>query len=94
MALARVVAFEDVDPARMDEMRGEIEQGDRPESVPATEFLLLHDPESRKALAVMFFESDEDYRTGDEALDAMPPGETPGRRASVTRYEVTARMSV
>jgi len=35
MALARVVAFDGVDSERMAQMRQEMEQGDRPEEIPA-----------------------------------------------------------
>jgi hypothetical protein len=55
---------------------------------------VLHDPEAEKALVVLFFDSDDDYRRGDEALSAMPAEDTPGRRTSVTRYDVAVRMSV
>jgi hypothetical protein len=92
MALARVVAFEGVSKDRMDAMRSEM-AGERPEGVPATEIIVLHDPEAEKSLAILFFENDDDYRTGDAALNAMPAADTPGRRTSVTRYEVAARMT-
>ena len=92
MALARVVSFEGVGKERMDEMRREMEGNERPEGVPATEIIVLHDAEAEKSLAILFFESDDDYRTGDEALNEMPATDTPGRRTSVTRYDVVARM--
>ena len=93
MPVARVVSFEGVSKGRMDEMRSELESSERPEGVPATEFLVLHDPESEKALVVFFFENDEDYRRGDEALNAMPAGDTPGQRTAVARYDVAMRMT-
>ena len=40
-----------------------------------------------------FFESEDDYQRGDEVLNAMPASDTPGRRTSVTRYEVAFRLS-
>jgi hypothetical protein len=92
MALARVVAFENVTQEQIDRLRREIEEGDRPEDVPASEIMLLHDPDADKALAVLFFENEDDYRRGDAALDAMPADETPGRRVSVTKYNVATRM--
>jgi hypothetical protein len=91
--LARVVAFEGVTQERMDEMKGEMEGSERPEGVPATEFLMLHDPEGERSLAIVFFDNDEDYERGAAALNAMPAPETPGRRASVVKYEVVARMN-
>ena len=93
MALARVVIFDGVDADRMAQMQSEMESGDRPDDVPATEIVVLHDAEAEQALVILFFDSEEDYRRGDEALNAMPAGDTPGRRASVTKYDVAARMT-
>jgi hypothetical protein len=70
-----------------------MQSGDRPDDVPAKEIVVLHDPEAGKALVVLFFESDEDYRRGDEALSAMPASDTPGQRTSVTKYDVAFRMT-
>ena len=93
MALARVVTFDGVDADRMAEMRREMEGGERPEEVPAQEIVVLHDPEAEQSLVILFFENEDDYRRGDEALNAMPAGDTPGRRTSVAKYEVAFRMS-
>ena len=93
MALARVVAFDDVDAARMEQLNSEIESGGRPDDVPATEILVLHDADAGRALAILFFDNEDDYARGDAALNAMATDETPGRRASVTRYEVAARAT-
>jgi hypothetical protein len=92
MALARVVAFDSVDKDRMEKMKREMEEGDRPEEIPASEVIVLHDPESEKSLAIVFFENEDDYKRGDAALDAMPAGDTPGQRSSVAKYEVAIRM--
>jgi hypothetical protein len=59
----------------------------------ATEMLLLHDPENDGALAILFFENEDDYRKGDEILGGMPTGDTPGRRTGVTKYQVATRMT-
>jgi hypothetical protein len=93
MALARVVEFEGVSQDRIAEMKSEIEGGERPEGLPATEIILLHDPGSDKALAIVFFDSDADYQQGDATLNAMPADQTPGRRASVAKYDVALRMT-
>jgi hypothetical protein len=93
MGLARVVSFSGVSTARMEEMKQEINEGGRPEDVPATEILILHDPEGEASLAILFFETEEDYRRGDEALNAMPAGDTPGSRSSVTKYDVAVRTT-
>jgi hypothetical protein len=94
MAVARVVAFDGVSSARMEEMQREMSDGERPEGLPATEVVVLHDPDAEKALVVLFFDSEDDYRRGDEVLSAMPADETPGRRTAVTKYDVALRMSV
>lgn len=93
MALARVVAFDGVDSERIAQMRQEMEQGERPDDVPATEIIVLHDPGASKSLAILFFENEEDYARGDAALNAMPAADTPGQRTSVTKYEVAIRMA-
>ena len=93
MALARVVTFEGVAKERMDEMQREMREGERPEGLPATEIVVLHDPEAEKSLVIIFFETEDDYRRGDEVLNAMPADETPGRRTSVTKYDVAVRMT-
>ena len=93
MAIARVVTFEGVSKDRMDQMKGEMEQGGRPEDIPATEIVVLHDPNADKSQVILFFENEDDYRRGDETLSAMPASDTPGQRTSVTKYNVAMRMS-
>jgi hypothetical protein len=93
MALARVVAFEGVSSDRIEDMKREMGEGERPEGVPASEIIVLHDADSEKSLAIVFSETEDDYRRGDEALNAMPAADTPGKRASVTKYDVAIRMT-
>jgi hypothetical protein len=93
MAIARVVSFEGVNRARLDQMNREMSEGEPPEGLNATEVIVLHDAEAGKALAIVFFESEDDYKRGHEILDAMPAGDTPGRRTAVTRYDVAVRMT-
>ena len=93
MALARVVTFEGVSKDRVEEMRREMSEQERPDDVPASELLVLHDPESERSLVVVFFENEDDYRRGDETLSAMPAGDTPGRRTSVAKYDVAIRTA-
>ena len=64
MALARVVSFEGINKERMNEIKREMDEGDRPEGVPATEVVVLHDADTDKSLAVFFFDSEDDYATG------------------------------
>jgi hypothetical protein len=93
MPLARVVSFDGVSSDRMAEMQQEMEGSDRPDDVPAKEIVVLHDPEAEKSLVILFFETEDYYRRGDEALNAMPAGDTPGQRTSVGKYQVAARMT-
>jgi hypothetical protein len=92
MAIARVVTFEDVDAGRMSDLQQRMEQGDRPDGMPPVEVIVLHDADSGRALVLQLFGSDDEYRRGEEVFAAMPAGDTPGRRESVTRYAVAARM--
>ncbi len=94
MALARVVTFEGVGKQRMQELQEEIDRGERPDNLPATEIIALHDADAEKSLVIVFFDNEEDYRQGDAVLSAMPTGDTPGRRTSVTKYEVGVRATV
>ena len=41
---------------------------------------------------VVIFDNEDDYKKGDQILDAMPAGDTPGRRTSVAKYGVATRM--
>ena len=107
MALARVVIFEGVSKDRMDEMDREMREGEPPEGLPASELVVLHDPEAEKSLVIVFFETEDDYKRGDEVLNAMPGSDThltkslcpssvstSARRASrLSRSTRTARLS-
>ena len=87
---ARVATFES-DPAGVDgavEMvRGEVESGETPAGLEGAKMLMLVNRESGKGLGVTLFESEEAMRRGDEALNAMTPGENE-RRTSVEFFEV------
>ena len=93
MAFARVVGFDGVTNERIEQLRQQIGESGRPDEVPATEILILHDPDAEKSLAIVFFDSEDDYRRGDAALSAMPTDGTPGSRTSVTKYTVAIRMT-
>jgi hypothetical protein len=93
MALARVVSFEDIDSDRIATMKSEIEGHDKPEGLPSTEMMILHNPENDSALAIVFFDNEDDYATGDAFLSAMPSSDTPGQRTSVTKHDVAIRMT-
>ena len=93
MPLARVVTFDGVNSDRMNEMQREMEGNERPDDVPAKEIVVLHDPDAQKSLVILFFDNEDDYRRGDEALNGMPAGDTPGKRTSVTKFDVAFRMA-
>jgi hypothetical protein len=93
MALARVVTFEDVGSDRIAELRRQVTEGEPPEDLPASELVVLHDPDGERSIAIVFFDNEDDYERGNAALDAMPAGDTPGRRTSVTKYDVAIRMT-
>lgn len=95
---ARVARFEGADAAALEataaRIRSDAESaGGPPEGVPSTGLLLLQDTGGGRALAIGFFESEDDYRQGDETLNSMsPPGDGMGRRVSVEKYEVAVKV--
>lgn len=95
---ARVARFEGADAATMQETAAQIRAdaesaGGPPEGVPAKGLLLLHDTEGGKALAISLFDSEDDYRQGDETLNSMsPPSGGIGQRVSVEKYEVAVKV--
>ena len=74
-------------------IKSEIEGGDPPEGMPPAELMILHDPEGERSLAIVIFDNEDDYRKGDEILDAMPAAGHAGQRTSVTKYDVAVRMN-
>ena len=93
MAIARVVTFDGVDSDRIQQMKQEMNEGERPDDIPATEIIVLHDADASKSIAIVFFDNEDDYKRGDEALNAMPATDTPGQRTSVAKYDVAIRMA-
>ena len=93
MAFARVVTFDDVGDDRIAQLKSSIETGERPQGLPSTEIMLLHDADAQRAIAILFFDNEDDYRQGDAIMNAMPADDTPGRRSSVTKYEVAVRAT-
>jgi hypothetical protein len=92
MALARVVTFEGVSSDRLKELQQQIESGEPPEGMPPSEIIVLHEPEAEKSTVIILFDSEDDYRKGDEILNSMPSGDTPGQRTSVEKHNVAMRM--
>ena len=93
MALARVVSFDGVSKDRVEQMKGEMEGSQPPEGLNAKEVIILHDADAEKSLAIVFFDNEEDYKSGDEILSSMPTGDTPGQRTGVNKYDVAIRMT-
>lgn len=95
---ARVAQWEGAEAKTLEDSAAQIRAqaestGGPPPGVPAKEFLLFHDTAAGKALAVTLFETEEDYRQGDETLNSMsPPGEGMGRRVSVEKLELVVRV--
>lgn len=93
---ARVARWEGADAETLrrtaDEIRADAESGP-PEGLPAKGLLLLHDLAGGKAMAISLFETEDDYRQGDETLNSMsPPGEGMGTRVGVDKYEVALEL--
>ena len=85
---ARVVRFTDVDPERI---AARVEEGEGPPpEVPAKWWQVVHDESQNTAVVFLVFESEQDMRTADDALNQMDSGETPGTRASVDQGEIKA----
>ena len=87
---ARVATFES-DPADFDEaidmVRGQVDSGETPPGLEGAKMLMLVDRESGKSLGITLFEDEAAMRRGDEALNAMDPGDSETRR-TVEFYEV------
>ena len=92
MTLARVVSFEGVSPEHIARVARDVQEGEPPEGMPPADLMILHDPAGERSLAIVLFDNEEDYRKGDEILDAMPSEDVPGLRTSVTKYDLVARM--
>ena len=92
MAYARVATFENVPPEALEEITKEIREGERPEGLPATEIVVLADRDGGKLQAITFYDSEDDYRQGDQTLRTMSPPGAMGA-ASVAKYEVAVRRS-
>jgi hypothetical protein len=86
---ARVATFQG-DPANVDaaidRVRADVE-GTPPPGLEGTRMLMLVDRQSGKGIGITLYESEEAMRRGDEALNAMNPGDV-GSRRSVEFFEV------
>jgi len=89
---ARVTRFTGADAESLKNNVAEIRErsgSGPPEGVPAKAFKLLADEANGTVIAIAFFETEEDMRTGDETLSSMsPPAGAMGTRTSVDLCEV------
>ena len=85
---ARVVRFTEVSPERIAEIDKRADEEGPPPGVAAKALRIVVDESQSTAVVILFFDSDEDMRAADEAMNAMDPGQTPGSRASVDMGEV------
>jgi len=95
---ARIARFEGGDPDRFaatrERIQSEMSAGNAPPGLEGcTEVMMLVDREAGTGLGITMFDTEEDVRRGDEALNAMSPGEGSGRRSSVEIYEVALRAT-
>ena len=83
--------FEGGDPAEADQTIARVRQqmqSDRPPGLEgAKRLLMLIDRKNGRGLGLMFFDTEEDMRRGDQALNAMNP-QGDARRTAVEMYEV------
>jgi hypothetical protein len=98
MPFARVARWEGGDAEAIrksaEDMKARADAGP-PEGVPSNGFTLLIDPENGQSLAIGFFDTEEDYRKGDETLNSMSPDSSgTGSRVSVEKYEVVLDLRV
>jgi hypothetical protein len=92
---ARIATFES-DPAAVDDaiemVRGEVAD-ETPPGLEGAKMLMLIDRQSGKGLGITLFDSEEAMRRGDEALNAMSPGDNE-RRMSVEFFEVPVQTVI
>ena len=85
----RVVRFTDVDPERAKALTAQIDAASGPPpGIKATALRMILDEDQRTAVVLQVFDSAEDMRESEAALDGMDQSETPGTRASVDRGEL------
>jgi hypothetical protein len=95
VSFVRVVRFTDVDPQRLEQLVGEIDESQGPPpGIKAKGLQILLDPDQRTSIVLQFFDSAEDMRDSEQAFDSMDASETPGTRASVDRTELKADLKM
>ena len=88
----RVASFEGGDPTGADQAIEQVRQEMQGEPPPGLEgakrAMMLVDRQSGRGMGLTFFDTEDDMRRGDEALNAMNPQQADVRRTSVEMYEV------
>jgi hypothetical protein len=90
----RIARFEGGDPSKVDEtisrVRAMMEEGEVPPGLEdARRSMMLVDRKTGASLGLMFFDSEDAMRRGDQVLNEMaPPADMTGSRTSVEMYEV------
>jgi hypothetical protein len=89
---ARVARWEGHDREAIRQFAQLINSSDGPpEGVPSSGILVLSDEDSGRSLVIGLFDTEDDLRAGDAALNAMDrPPEARGDISSIEFYEVTA----
>jgi hypothetical protein len=91
----RVVRFTDVNPQRIQELLGQIDEaGGPPADMPIKGLQILVDENQGTAVVLQTFDSAEDMEKGGEVFAAMDASETPGTRVSVDMCEVKKELRV
>jgi hypothetical protein len=94
---ARVATFEGGAPDQVrevvEEIKGRAGSGP-PEGVPAVGLLVLHNADEGKVMSISLFDTEDDLRQGNEALNSMDPPVPGGlgRRTAVEMYEVGVKL--
>jgi hypothetical protein len=89
---ARITTFEHA--TAIDETARQIQESERPEGIPATDFYFMADREAGKVVVITLFETEEDMQKGHATLSSMdPPGGGFGERTGVDLLEVVAHMT-
>ncbi|HEX8122041.1 MAG TPA: hypothetical protein VF549_12320 [Solirubrobacteraceae bacterium] len=93
---ARVARFEGANGEALRENAKRIsdDPSGPPEGVPAKKFVMLIDPDAGRSIAIVFFETEEDMRKGDETLRGMSPPDEAGKLTGVEMYEVGVDVGV
>ena len=91
---ARVARFTGIDRETMEKNAAEIRSSSGPpEGVPGKAFKLLVDEKNGTAVAIGFFDTEEDMRKGDEVLNTMsPPAGEMGTRVSADLCEIKVEV--